>query len=306
MLSASTVDDGFFAPSTGETVDIDGHRVEVPIRYHRTDAYLAVFSADTDAVRAMLPSRRLHPVRLGRGRAAVGVMSYNYLETGVGAYGEIGIAAMCTLDRPRTPLTPLLRESRDPSFGAFVWHLPVTTRIARDAGRAIWGYPKFVADMAFEERPEVRQVTMREGGRDILRVRVRRRGRPITETNPLVTFTEHDGEMIRTVIATRAVHQLGLGRNQGHLELGDHPVADELRSLDISTDTVATKSYLAHAAILPRGASVGASDRRHIGFIGSDALSGRHTIRYDGATERVVTEGVVGDGSGLRVPVGVV
>lgn len=279
----------FFASSPTETAHVADGPVTLPIRYHRTDCWLALFSADVGAVASMLPSSRLHPVRLSKGRAAVGIMSYNYIQTGVGPYGEIGIAAMCTLDREAPPMLPLLREAGDPSFGAFVCHLPVTTRIARDAGRTVWGYPKFVADMAFELSPESRSVTLAEGGHEILRVSVRRQGRLTRDDKPLVTFTEHDGEIIRTVIESRSVYELGLGRRAGHLELGDHVLADELRSLDISTGTTATKSYLAHAAILPRGRPVGTSDRRYTGFAGSERACGRHSVRYDGATEEVVT-----------------
>lgn len=290
MPRSRRTSDTFFAPAPAKTIDVGHDLVDIPIRYYRTDAFLGLFSADLDAVRDLLPSSRLQPVRLKKGRAAIGIMSYNYIETGVGPYGEIGIAAMCTLDRAAPPVLPLLREAADPSFGAFVLHLPVTSRIARDAGRTVWGYPKFTADMAFDFRPETQQVTLVEGGAEILQVAVRRRGRVRSDAKPLVTLSENDGALIRTVVATRATVQLGVGRGQGHLELGDHPIAEGLRALDISSEAAATKSYLSHAAILPAGASVGPTDRPYDGFAGSEATFGRHTIRYDDGVERVITE----------------
>ncbi|MFA5787330.1 MAG: acetoacetate decarboxylase family protein [Actinomycetota bacterium] len=271
-------------------VDIGGFKIDLPIRYYRTDCFVAIFDADYDATRAMLPSGRLNPVRLARGRAAVALVAFNYLQTGVGPYGEIGIVALCTLDKQAPPLAPLMLESRWPGFGAFVAHLPVTTRIARQAGRTIWGYPKFVADMAFDFMPEYQSVDMREGGKDIFSLTVPRRGPKVTDKRPLVTFTVREGELIRTVMPWRAVYQMGVGRRMGgSLVLGDHPVAEELRALALSSSASFTKSYLAHAGILPEGEVLGSADMAYEGFAGSARVSGLHTVRYDNGVEMVVT-----------------
>ncbi|MFN8036780.1 MAG: acetoacetate decarboxylase family protein [Acidimicrobiia bacterium] len=280
----------FFETGPVDHADIGVGRIELPIRYYRTDCFLGVFSADVDAVAARLPSDRLAPVRLTAGRAAVGIVAYNYLETGVGPYGEIGVAAMCTFGGHAPPVLPALLETRYPGFGAFVLHLPVTTRVACAAGRTVWGYPKFVSDMAFDLQPELQRVELREGGADLLSLEVQRGGRVVRDHKPLVTFTVKDGDLIRTEVASRAVYQVGVGRSRGHLELGDHPLAGELRGLDLSGDAVATKSYLAHAAILPAGRVLTRADRPYDGFAGSDLEHGRHTIRYDSGVERVVTE----------------
>lgn len=281
----------FFADAgTRGTVDIGTTELELPILYHRTDCSFGVFSADLEATREALPSDRLYPVKVARGRAAIAVVSYNYIETGVGPYGEIGVAALCTLDRQAPPVLPAMLEARYPGFGAFVLHLPVTTRIAREAGRAVWGYPKFVADMAFEFRPETHRVELREDGQDVLSLEVERRGRLVQDRKPLVTYSEHHGELIRTELPVRSTYHAGIGRPYGHLELGDHPIGKELRELDISSESIATKSYVDHAAILPAGQAVGDADRPYDGFEGSAAETGRHTVRFAGGPEQVVTE----------------
>ncbi|MEZ5170898.1 MAG: acetoacetate decarboxylase family protein [Acidimicrobiia bacterium] len=302
LVRSRTTDDndgGFFGDATAkpERVDVGSAEIDLPILYHRTDCSFGVFSADAEATRALLPSDRLHPVLLRGGRAAVAVVSYNYIETGVGPYGEIGIAALCTLDTGAPPVVPLLRESGHPGFGAFVLHLPVTTRIARDAGRELWGYPKFVADMAFDFRPETHSVDLSEAGEDILSFSVQRRGRLLQDRKPLVTFSESDGALVRTEIALRSAYHVGLGGSFGRLELGDHPVAKELKDLDLSSEPVATKSYVSHAAILPRGEVIGATDRAYDGFQGASVESGRHTVRYADGIERVVTEASAGRSS---------
>ena len=147
------------------TVDVGVARIALPIRYWRTDCFLGVFPADYGAVRDMLPSSRLHPVRLLGSKAAIAVVAYDYIETGVGPYGEIGLVPLCTLDRVAPPVLPLLQD-RSRGMGGFVAHLPVTSRVACEAGRSIWGYPKFVADMAFDVSPERQEVTLAEAGRN--------------------------------------------------------------------------------------------------------------------------------------------
>lgn len=280
----------FFESATTETIDVGHGLIDVPIRYYRTDCFLAIFAADHDAVAALLPSDRLYPVRLKGGRAAIGVVAYNYSETGVGPYGEIGIAALCTFDRPARPMVPLLRETADPRFGAFVLHLPVTSRIARDAGRTVWGYPKFVADMAFDLRPEQRRVEMREQGHELLSLEVGDRGRFVRDTKQVVTFSEHEGHIMRTTVATHAEYRAKLGHGNGRLELGDHEVAGQLRNLGITSDALATKYYLSHAAVLPKGETLCPANRTYQGFAGSEDPFGRHVIGYDEAAETVVSE----------------
>jgi hypothetical protein len=272
------------------SVDVGIARIALPIRYWRTDCFMGVFPADHGAVRDLLPSSRLHPVRLSGGRAAVAVVAYNYLETGVGPYGEIGISPLCTLNRAAPPLLPALLQGRWPGFGGFVAHLPVTSRLAREAGRVVWGYPKFVADMAFDLSPERQQVTLTEDGREILRLGVRRAGWVGSERTPLVTFTVLDDRLVRTTVATRGYAAMALGASGGDLTLGDHPVGRELASLGLASSPVVTKTYLTHSAILPVGEDLGPAERPYTGYWGAAQEFGNHTIRYDDGVVRVVTE----------------
>jgi hypothetical protein len=270
-------------------VDVGVARIVLPIRYWRTDCFLGVFPADYGAVRDMLPSSRLHPMRLLGSKAAIAVVAYDYIETGVGPYGEIGLVPLCTLDRAAPPMLPLLQD-RWRGIGGFVAHLPVTSRVACEAGRSIWGYPKFVADMAFDVSPERQEVTLAEAGREILRLGVRRAGRVALERAPLTTFTVRGDRLIRTTVALRGYVALSVGGSGGELTLGDHPVGRELAALGLGTRPVVTKTYLTHTAILPAGDDIGPADRPYTGYEGEPREVGTHTIRYDDDMVRVVTQ----------------
>lgn len=270
-------------------VDIGVATIDLPIRYWRTDCFMGVFAADYGAILDLLPSTRLQPVRLSGGRAAVAVVAYNYLETGVGPYGEIGISPLCTLDRTAPPVLGLAEGYRQGSAG-FVAHLPVTARVAREAGRQVWGYPKFVADMAFVLSPERQSVILSEDGQEILRLEVRRAGHVALEQAPLSTFTVRDDRLIRTTIPTRGHVATTLGSGGGELAFGTHPLAHSLTELGLSTTPVATRTYLTHAAILPAGEDIGPSEKPYSGYAGTDREFGDHTIRYDDTAVRVVSQ----------------
>jgi hypothetical protein len=264
-------------------------RIALPIRYWRTDCFMGVFPADYGAVCDLLPSSRLYPVRLLGSKAAVAVVAYNYVETGVGPYGEIAVSPLCTLDRAAPPLLPLLQGAWH-GFGGFVAHLPVTSRVAREAGRRVWGYPKFVADMAFELLPEHQSVTLSETGREILRLKVRRAGWVRLERAPLTTFTVHDTRLIRTTVALRGHVATAVGASCGELILGEHPVGRELASIGLAANPVATKTYLTHSSILPAGEDMGPAERSYTGYAGEEREFGSHTVRYDDGVVRVVSQ----------------
>jgi hypothetical protein len=57
---------------------------------------------------------------------------------------------------------------------AYIWHLPVTTEIARDLGIEVADYPKFLADIEFTSKNGWLSWHLSEGGRDILTLGVRK------------------------------------------------------------------------------------------------------------------------------------
>lgn len=269
----------FDRPTTG-AVDVGSAQVGLPIKYYREDSFMGVFGAAYEPVRARLPSDELYPVTLPDGRAMLVVIAFNYLQTDIGPYGEIGVVLPCTLGRPGPPLVPLFLEARYPGWGGFVLHLPVTSMIARDGGRVIYGYTKFVSDMAFEKRPAYQRVRLSEGGKHILTLTVQQRGITLRDNRPLVTYSVRGGELLRTVVPSRAVYQMGLRPGLGSLELGDHPVAGQLRELQVAPRALFTKNYLSRAGILPAGEPVGRAGRPHEGYIGEDREFGRLTLSY--------------------------
>jgi len=268
---------------TAKGIDVGSVKVDLPILYYRDDSFMGVFTAAREPVRALLPSRQLYPVLASAERAMLVVIAFNYFETSVGPYGEIGIVIPCTDGRQAPPWLPLALEAKYPGWGGFVLHLPVTSRVAHDAGRGIWGYTKFVSDMDFQKRPAYQRVRLAEGDSHILTLTVQQSGLTLKDNRPLITYSVLDGQLLKTVVPSRSVYQLGLTPTSGKLELGDHEIADELRSLDVSATPIATKNYLTRYGILPAGQVMGTADRPHTGHMTQDRQFGRLTVNYDDA-----------------------
>lgn len=181
----------------------------------------------------------------------------------------------------------------------FILDLPVTTAEARDAGRAVYGMPKFVADMDFTEEPGHRKVELWEQDAHILTLEVRTHGTLTPEHKPTTLYSVHDGQLIETVTRFQGYRQTGLGAGAGTLVLGEHPVADRLRALGVATDPLIVGTYLDARIILPAGAPVGVA-REHVGHLGKDRERGRLTVSYPG-TNPIDLYAIP---PGLRQPVG--
>jgi hypothetical protein len=271
----------FFSQSRpGRQVTHGEARFTLPILYHRDDCFAAFFSCDGEAARAAMPSERLHPVRLPGGRAIVAVAAFNYLDTSIGPYGEVGVVVPAVYGRhPAPPLLPGLFEARWPGFGTVVLHLPVTRQVARDAGRGQWGYTKFVADMDFRITPERLRCRLRDGQQPILTLRVPRGGLTLPDGKPLVTYSVRDGALLRTTVAQRGTARSALRPRGASLELGDHPLADTLRELDAAPRPFLTRYYVERAGILPAGEVVEQGVRPLEGWPGDDR-EGELTVSY--------------------------
>ena len=131
--------------ATTEPTDVGTFYGGFPGVWHRSDASESLHSASLEAVRAMLPTDDLYPVRLPGERAIVDVSSLRHDVFSAGGvdglamlpYGEVMVAVLVTR-RPAPPILPLVAPAASGmAAGAFVLHLPVTTRAARDAGRAV-------------------------------------------------------------------------------------------------------------------------------------------------------------------------
>jgi hypothetical protein len=234
-----------------------GRSVRIPLDIHRADLFVAYFLARRDAVAPLIPAG-LEPADFGQNRTAIAIGGLNYLETGIGPYGEVAVMIPCTEGPPvlgveTTPLSTFV-----PGFGYYVLRLPVTTAISVQVGRGVWGFPKSLADIEFERLPGYQSVRLARGGSTILTLRVPQLGVPVRDERPWVFYTMLGTRLLRVAIVCRSVYQVLPAGTGTRLELGDHDdIAQLLRSLGMSGQPLFTMNYLSFLGRIPEGVPLG-------------------------------------------------
>jgi hypothetical protein len=193
----------------------------------------AVFLAPQDGLRALLPSTRMHPIRVLPGRGTVIVSAMAFRDSDIGPYNEVAISIPFTLDRA-TPLFSgvLFKSPEVPSL--FIRHLPVTTEIARDAGIEFAGYPKFLASIEFERKNGWITCRLAEGDQHILTMAGRELEAQEMPRSRVWYFTARDGRLLRSEgVSSEKLQARSRDASHMRLELGAHPIAQELKELGL-------------------------------------------------------------------------
>lgn len=214
--------------------------VRLPILYYDTSNVLAFFRAPTEAAAELLAGTGLKPAYNFFGSTIVGLSFYEYRETSVGAYNEVGLAIpVLDAKQRRGPITLFdpYRSVERRKTGFYVVDLPVTTKIANAAGRELWGYPKFVTgiDFLYADRHVAMRVADPESDTDILRLEGRMSHALPAPPLSLVTYSILDDRRIRTTVQVRGAVRVGLGGSV-RLSLGGshHPMARHLAALRLN------------------------------------------------------------------------
>lgn len=234
------MEEEFFSGVAVEEMGLpSGLRVELPVRYYDWSAMMAHFPASARKLRELLPSERLKPALLWPGTGLVSFAAFEYRDVAsVPPYNEFAICVPVQYEPTvNIPALPLLVPQWFPSFGLYVHHLPVTTPEAYEFGVEIWGYPKFLAEISFEETDQVRRCLLRAEGKDIITLEVDKLTTGARSRN-YYTYTVKDDQLLRTLVQMQG--KVGMARfSRGAIyTLGDHPIAEELRALRIGETVV--------------------------------------------------------------------
>jgi len=218
------MDDTFFARAKLEEIEVFGVRVRFPVRYFDWSSITAAFPAPADKVREALPSDKLKPVQVTPGIATVALIAMEYRAVeGLAPYNEFAV------------MVPVMYETSAnvPGLpGYYVLHMPVTTEEARLAGVEIYGFPKFIAEISFEDAGKMCRCRVRAEGKDIIILEV---DKLVTEpqSEDIYTYTVKHDQLLRTLVQAQGQNSISDVRGGASYTLGDHPIAEELRALEM-------------------------------------------------------------------------
>lgn len=213
---------------------IEGRTVKLPVEVRDASCLSAAFLVPAPAVRPLVGAPRVEVAEVLPARAICTIAALEYRDNDLGVYDEVGVAFLvrCGGSRSVSTLGTAIDALRG-RLGAYIHHLPVTTRFSCEAGRRIWGFPKFLAEITFREHAGRRAVTLVADGAHVLTLSVRAgRARRSYRSARLAAYSGLGGNPLRTPFESSAE---GVSWRPGgaSLELGSHPIAAELRGLGL-------------------------------------------------------------------------
>ncbi|WP_406318526.1 acetoacetate decarboxylase family protein [Streptosporangium sp. NBC_01639] len=255
---------------------IQGREIAIPVRIRDATACGASYLVRADAARAVIAYSGMDVAEVLPGKALCTLVFVSYTDGDLGAYQEFGVTFLVRRpgERPVRHLEegpdrhlgerPVRQPGEGPPVrrgllgrlsglrqaGAFVHWLPVDQGFTLEAGRAIWGFPKELADIDLRLTSPYKRCILRKDGRLVLDLLVRP-GAPVLAGGTMAApdaYSHQDGvtRRIPWSVSARGVR----ARPGGALiRLGNHPVAKELSELGLPRRALMTTtvSHLAMA-----------------------------------------------------------
>ena len=215
-----------------EGFDIDGRTLTYPTQFRDGSAATGLFLVDSDRANDLIADSGFRIAEVAPGRGVLALTGVHYTDTDCGRYDET-TQAFFVVPAGSGDRVPYLSTWSDIVRGrgaSFAWRLQVTTGLSRDAGLRMWGFPKTVEDITFERKAGTATFRLRMDGQDVLRYRVRERGHRAPAPVTSMVYSVFNGEPHVSRL-TQRYRDTGYRFRGGELELGEHPMADDLRAL---------------------------------------------------------------------------
>ncbi len=215
--------------------EIEGKTLGFPAMFQDGSSAVGIFTVPASGAQALIQQSGFEVAELWPGRAAFSLACCHYRESDCGIYNEI---AMSFFVKPRHG-----QPSRIPYLGTwldivrndsatYTWRLPVTSKLANDAGVLMWGFPKTIDEIDFEVRDGRATFELRVDGRNVLRYSVPAKGKQERPPSASPVYTIYEGAPHVTFLGNR-YRDVGVSLGGGRLSLGDHPIAEQLRGLGL-------------------------------------------------------------------------
>jgi hypothetical protein len=226
-------DDDFFKNTPSKTLKMNGESVDFPVLYFDFRFVTCVFTVKINRLKTILPHPDFVPIQVWPGTGMLAITAFEYRDTSIGPYNEVAISVPINFP----PATFLGKHSalsimRRNIYPVYIHHLPVTTEIARKGGVYYYNYPKFIAEIDFQEQNGFLVVYLKEKDELILRMSAKKIPIKKSDRFEFHTFSLKDNAVLHSLIEGLApkTGQKILGRC-GKLELGSHLISRELESL---------------------------------------------------------------------------
>ena len=202
--------------------EIQGQAITFPMEVEELRAATVLWSVPAAAAAALLPGDAFEVVEVAPGTAQLVMAAVDYVRNPWGDYDELNLGFLA---RPTGAPVDVI--------GSFVYRMPVNQAFTCEAGNRVMGFPKTVEELAATYTTTTVSFRLAMAGQHVLTLslpRAQPTGPP--ERVEATSYSYLDGVPYGTDLSM----DMGTGfvdPSEVVLELGDSPVADELRNLGL-------------------------------------------------------------------------
>lgn len=236
------VDLSWFNSLKKHNVDI-GFESYSPNFYYQNSRVTAVYTADLDALRALMPPEILaavQPLQVWPGRGLIAFTAYTYEHCDNDAYNEVALSIITSKpgNANMGPFT-LIDQSMSGDFWGYVLKLPVNTELARVRGVVGYNLPKWLTGIDRKEDAQsvVYDITDSQTGKVDVSFEVRKLddlARDVDIVTSSFTILDHQGQPAYGYAISRQLsHGASRDADAATLTLGDGSLSDYIRALKL-------------------------------------------------------------------------
>lgn len=207
-----------------QSYEIQGQAVKLPAAIRDASSGTAIYTVEIELARKLVPDA-FELVEVEPGKTHLVLVIVDYRDNDLGDYDEVGITFFV---KPA--------GQPDAEAGSYIYKLPVNQSFTCEAGAKIWGFPKTVEEIDFTYKDDSATCKLTMGGQHVLTLSVPRGGDGVTPEAKATGYTLIDGvphcnEFLRGGSGEQAI----VGGEGVFLELGEHEISSELKSLGLET-----------------------------------------------------------------------
>ncbi|CAK15590.1 hypothetical protein [Pseudomonas entomophila] len=242
QAQAPELDLSWFKTLPKTQVDI-GFASYSPNFYYRNSRVTAVYTADLERLRALIPAKvleQVQPLQVWPGRGLVAFTAYTYDYCDNDSYNEVALSII-TNQPGKANLGPftLIGQSMSKDFWGYVLKLPVNTELARVRGVVGYNLPKWLTGI--DRHEDTGTVTYDIVDSQTGKVDVVFKANKLDDVSNDVgmvtnSFTnlDHDGQLTYGYATSRQTrHATSTSADSVQLVLGDGSLSTYIRSLDL-------------------------------------------------------------------------
>lgn len=222
-----------------------GQEVRMPVRIRLAHAFMASYLVPADSAQQLIDYSGLRVLRLPGGRAMCSLVFVEYVDGDLGPYNEFGVSFMVR-HHTADPAVRFgdLRALATNRAGVFIHRLPVDGDFTLAAGRGIWGFPKELADFTVRHDAGQRHGALHQDGKLVVDLTVQQGISTPQRRNTASSFDAYSHIDGVTRCTPWRMEPSGMRARPGGATriLGNHPIADELRSLRLPRRAVMTST----------------------------------------------------------------